>query len=283
MAQVFIRIQWGNSEPFCSILVLNRERRWMEPWRFVSYSLEHANWRHLISNVVSQLLVGIPLEMTHSSGRVAVVYLTAVTVAGLGWSVYGSGYTLAGCSGGLYALYLAHGASLLLNFRSDSVIFLQRLCHAKEPRLFKTRYVKYCRLVILVASMTQSFVQALLQDQDRVSDLVHILGAVAGLLMGIAVLKDRRKTKWITVARIVILMMVMVTTGWLVYLTIDENLTDTIHNSACSWSDYQPLCILKCQNGVYQDANCTVNACKPIFNEMFNKITWIFTPCQAIF
>jgi membrane associated rhomboid family serine protease len=43
-------------------------------WRMVTVNLLHLRWLHIISNLVAQLLIGIPLERKYGSVRVAVVY-----------------------------------------------------------------------------------------------------------------------------------------------------------------------------------------------------------------
>ena len=67
----------------CSKLSYNPERRW-EIWRFVTYSLVHANGGHFFRNLVGLVVVGIPLEMSHPSFRVATVYLAGVIAGALG-------------------------------------------------------------------------------------------------------------------------------------------------------------------------------------------------------
>ena len=66
------------------------------------YGFVHNSWSHLIGNVVTQLLVGLPLELSHSSWRVALVYLFGILYGGLGREMYASSHTpLAGASGDL--------------------------------------------------------------------------------------------------------------------------------------------------------------------------------------
>ena len=43
-------------------------------WRTVTVNLFHINWLHLSSNLLKQLLYGIPLERKYGSVRVAVIY-----------------------------------------------------------------------------------------------------------------------------------------------------------------------------------------------------------------
>lgn len=69
-------------------------------------------------NLVVQLLVGLPLEMVHGSGRVALIYMAGVVAGSLGTSVFDTDVYLVGASGGVYALLAAHLANVLLNYNS---------------------------------------------------------------------------------------------------------------------------------------------------------------------
>lgn len=65
-----------------------------------------------------QLLVGLPLEMVHGSGRVALIYVAGVVAGSLGTSVFDTDVYLVGASGGVYALLAAHLANVLLNYNN---------------------------------------------------------------------------------------------------------------------------------------------------------------------
>lgn len=65
-----------------------------------------------------QLLVGLPLEMVHGSGRVALIYMAGVVAGSLGTSVFDTDVYLVGASGGVYALLAAHLANVLLNYNN---------------------------------------------------------------------------------------------------------------------------------------------------------------------
>ena len=81
--------------------IINHERIWYEPWRFLTYGFVHNNWGHLISNVVSQIFVGVPLEITHGWLRIAMIYLSGIILGGLGREKFSSHNerSLAGASG----------------------------------------------------------------------------------------------------------------------------------------------------------------------------------------
>lgn len=69
---------------------------------------------HLCTNLFVQLALGIPLEMVHHWWRLLIVYMAGVIAGSLGTSVADPNVFLAGASGGVYALLLAHLASLIL-------------------------------------------------------------------------------------------------------------------------------------------------------------------------
>ena len=84
--------------------------KWLMMW------LELNRFIHLGTNLVVQIVLGIPLEMVHGWWRLLIIYLAGVTAGSLGTSVSDPTVYLAGASGGVYALLLAHLASLILVF-----------------------------------------------------------------------------------------------------------------------------------------------------------------------
>lgn len=64
------------------------------------------------------MLVGLPLEMVHGSGRVALIYMAGVIAGSLGTSIFDTDVYLVGASGGVYALLAAHLANVLLNYNN---------------------------------------------------------------------------------------------------------------------------------------------------------------------
>ena len=71
--------------------------------------------------------MGLPLEMTNGSWRVALIYFSGVLAGSLGSSSFEPKVYLAGASGGVYALIAAHLASLVLNWEEDSLILRRRI------------------------------------------------------------------------------------------------------------------------------------------------------------
>ena len=79
---------------------MNPDRIWIEPWRFVTYGFVHNNHQHIFINLFCQLFFGIPLELSHSSWRVAAVYLSGIMFGGFGRQILEDPKSaLAGASG----------------------------------------------------------------------------------------------------------------------------------------------------------------------------------------
>ena len=99
----------------CSYLYYNPFKRY-EVWRYMTYMFVHTSNAHLIGNMVMQLLVGIPLEMSHGAWRVTVVYCFGVMAGSLASSVFDPKMYLGGASGGVYALVASHLGKISWNF-----------------------------------------------------------------------------------------------------------------------------------------------------------------------
>ena len=75
------------------------------------YGFVHNSVEHLLTNIITQLIVGLPLELSHSSWRVAFVYLFGIMYGGLGREIADdSDVPLAGASG-TYKINILHGSS----------------------------------------------------------------------------------------------------------------------------------------------------------------------------
>jgi len=160
--------------PVDSMFIYRPDKR-SEIWRFVLYLVLHAGWIHLIFNLLVQLLVGLPLEMVHGSARIGTVYMAGVLAGSLGTSVFDSDVYLVGASGGVYALLAAHLANVLLNYN-----------HMVSGTL---------RLVaVLVVASTDVGIaiydRYVHPNAGPVSYVAHLTGALAGLTIGLIVLKN---------------------------------------------------------------------------------------------
>ncbi|XP_071129235.1 protein rhomboid-like [Mytilus edulis] len=161
--------------PVESVLIYRPDKR-VEFWRFLCYTFIHAGWVHLIFNMVVQIAVGIPLEMIHGCLRTGMVYMSGVLAGSLGTSVFDMEAYLVGASGGVYALLAAHLANIVLNY-SNMELGIVKLA-----------------AVLIIASADVGFA-----IWDRYSSEVndapvgytaHLMGALAGLTIGLVVLKN---------------------------------------------------------------------------------------------
>ncbi|KAK7113068.1 hypothetical protein V1264_012426 [Littorina saxatilis] len=161
--------------PVHSIFIYRPDRR-LEIWRFVLYMLLHAGYVHLLFNVIVQVVVGIPLEMVHGSFRIFIVYMAGVLAGSLGTSVFDMNAFLVGASGGVYALLAAHLANILLNYSQMELGVLKLAA------------------VLIIASADVGFA---IWDRYTYKELAppvgytaHLMGALAGLTIGLVVLKN---------------------------------------------------------------------------------------------
>uniref|UniRef100_A0A7I4YAS0 rhomboid protease n=2 Tax=Haemonchus contortus TaxID=6289 RepID=A0A7I4YAS0_HAECO len=165
--------------PTKSPLIFNPYRK-DEVWRFITYMFIHIGIYHITYNVLTQLLLGLPLELVHQ-WRVIVVYLAGVLSGSLLVSAVDPHVFLAGASGGVYALLAAHLAELIMNWRE-----------------MEFNWIRAIILVILIGADTAvSVYQRYFVDRvDRVSYVSHIGGFVAGILLGVVILRNFRRHKW---------------------------------------------------------------------------------------
>lgn len=136
---------------------------------------------HLVVNLLVQIMLGIPLEMVHKWWRVLMIYLAGVVAGSLGTSVSDPGVFLAGASGGVYALITAHVATIIMNWRQMEFAVLQ-LC------VF---------IVVTCVDVGQAIYNRYVLDKvDQIGYVAHLAGAVAGLLVGINILRNLEVERW---------------------------------------------------------------------------------------
>ncbi|EDV96419.1 protein rhomboid [Drosophila grimshawi] len=179
LLEIFVFLYVGSAPPEDSLLIYRPDRR-LQLWRFVSYALLHASWLHLGFNVVTQLLYGLPLELIHGSGRTAIIYGAGVLAGSLGTSVVDSTVYLVGASGGVYALLAAQLANVLLNFGH----MRQGVAQLLAVIIFVScdlGYTLYSRQLALVEYPSSAI---------SVSYIAHMTGALAGLSVGLCLLRQ---------------------------------------------------------------------------------------------
>ncbi|EZA48800.1 Protein rhomboid [Ooceraea biroi] len=179
--------------PIDSVFIYRPDKR-LELWRFAFYMFLHAGWLHLLFNLGVQVVVGLPLEMVHGSLRIAAVYMAGVLAdadpellavmkvkpgkmgRSLGTSVFDTDVYLVGASGGVYALLAAHLANVLLNYNNMEFGIVRLIG------------------IFVIASADVGFAiydrYAAEQMGPPVSYVAHLTGALAGLTIGLLVLKN---------------------------------------------------------------------------------------------
>ncbi|KAH8297719.1 hypothetical protein KR054_006517 [Drosophila jambulina] len=187
----------GSEPPEDSLLVYRPDQR-LQLWRFLSYALLHASWRHLAFNVLTQLLFGLPLELVHGSLRTGIIYMAGVLAGSLGTSVVDSEVYLVGASGGVYALLAAQLASLLLNFgqlRHGVVQLMAVIVFGEYFNLEESVHIMSLLSFLVFCDLGYSFYTRELEVKDvqtrpSVSYIAHMTGALAGISVGLLLLRQ---------------------------------------------------------------------------------------------
>jgi rhomboid-related protein 1/2/3 len=186
---------------FCDQNLLRYRRR--EAWRFLTYAFVHSGYGHILVNALIQMLVGLPLEMSHGSCRLGAVYTAGVLSGSLATACFDPRIYLAGASGGVYALIAAHLATLILNWEDDAVVMRKRIRKHKITKTLPGTVIRLLRLVFVVVYAVADIGHAIylrLADGTGLITTVgytaHFAGAAAGLLVGLPALRNRREERW---------------------------------------------------------------------------------------
>jgi len=177
--------------PICSPLIYLPNRRW-EAWRFVTYGLVHVGYLHLLSNCLVQLMLGVPLELYYGSARVCGIYMAGVVSGSLATSLTDSEAVLAGASGGVYALLLAHLPTIILNWNEIDTL-IEWAVHG---------FVLLVGLIDLVITIVSRHTS----EQVTVGYSAHIGGALAGFLVGVNLIRNFRHERWEGILRVICLL-----------------------------------------------------------------------------
>lgn len=141
----------------------------------------HVGQTHLTVNLIVQLLLGVPLEMVHQGWRVVLIYLSGVLAGSLATSVTDPNVYLAGASGGVYALITAHVATIIINW-SEMEFAIYQLLIFGFLITFDTGSSIYNRYFVSV--------------DNQIGYTAHLAGAVAGLLVGVFMLRNLNVRPW---------------------------------------------------------------------------------------
>jgi len=145
--------------------------------------------------------VGLPLEMSHGSLRVAFVYSFGVVAGSLATSCIDPHVYLAGASGGVYSLIAAHLSNLILNWNEDVLIIRPRM---RENRTAKATHGTLIRMLKLTAVLAFAVVDTgmaiynkhMYDHENTTGYTAHIAGALFGLIVGLILLKNRKVQTW---------------------------------------------------------------------------------------
>jgi len=168
--------------PICSSLIYDPYRRY-EPWRLITYTLVHSGYLHIATNIIVQLLLGLPLEIVHGPLRIGVIYVAGGLSGSLLTSITDPEQFLAGASGGVYALMLAHLPTLIMNWREMKTFF----------EWIVSTTVLSIGLVDFVVSIIQRYTGG---GNGSIGYSAHIAGGVAGILIGMNVLRNFHHKRW---------------------------------------------------------------------------------------
>lgn len=108
-----MRIGENINGPAATLFIYNSTQR-HQVWRFVTYMFVHVGVMHILMNLIIQIFLGVALELVHQWWRVALVYLAGVVAGSMGTSIVNPEISLAGASGGVYALITAHLATIIM-------------------------------------------------------------------------------------------------------------------------------------------------------------------------
>lgn len=182
--------------PVARMMILDPYKR-KEAWRFLSYMFVHIGYMHLIINLAVQLMLGVPLEMVHRWWRVLLIYFAGVIAGSLGTTVFDPEVKLAGASGGVYALITAHIATIILNWKEMTMPIVQLLIFL---------------VITIIDTATAIYNRYYLDINEHIGYVAHFAGALAGLLVGILILRNlevnrgEKILKWVSLTVYLLLM-----------------------------------------------------------------------------
>jgi len=164
-----------------------------EVWRWFTYSFLHGDDLHITLNLILQLLVGLSLEMSNNWWRVGIVYISGVVCGALLFSMTSPRVLLLGASAGVTAIVTAHIASIILNWKEDSLIIRQRFRERKASSPLFGNIVRIGRIALVTGILSVDIINVVVNNpEDKVAYGAHGGGAMAGLFIGLIVLENRR-------------------------------------------------------------------------------------------
>lgn len=187
----------------------------------------HVGITHLMMNLIIQIFLGIALELVHHWWRVALVYLAGVLAGSMGTSLTSPRIFLAGASGGVYALITAHIATIIMVscLYISYYIWFTDLDHLQNYSEMEYAIVQLLAfLVFCFTDLGTSVYRHLTDQHDQIGYVAHLSGAVAGLLVGIGVLRNLEVRRWERILWwvAVIVYIALMTTGIIVHIFVPD-------------------------------------------------------------
>lgn len=170
-----------------------------EVWRLYTYQFLHANLSHLVCNVFLQLFIAVILEVVHGPVRIGAIYTIGVVFGACAHLMIDGTY-LVGASGGVYSLIGVLIANYSMNFTEMSLM----------GKIIRGSVIGTLALVEIVMSIERT-----VGNGGNVSWSAHAGGFIAGLLIGIVILKNFVLTKkeiYIQIGSLVILVLLTLAT-----------------------------------------------------------------------
>lgn len=100
---------------------------------------------------------------------------------------------IAGASGGVYALIAAHLATLALNWREDSAVKIRKVIHQPLTRIVRLAFITLLTVHDVAFAI---YVRFFTDGDNRTGFMGHLCGSIAGLLVGVFILDNRRVRSW---------------------------------------------------------------------------------------
>ncbi len=130
-------------------------------FKLVSHSLGHSDWEHLSNNFIKILLIGPMLEEKYGSINLLIMMVITSVVIGVFHRLFEKG-SLRGASGILYMLIIL---SSFVNIDG--------------------RKIPLTLTLIIMFFVIDEIIKLFKKDEDNISHLGHLTGAVCGLVFGI--------------------------------------------------------------------------------------------------
>ena len=94
-----------------------------------------------------------------------------------------------GASGGIYALIAAHLSTMILNWKEDNAVKIQKTIHKPLVKIVRILFIGFLTVHDFSVAIYETVV---LKQESQTGYVGHLSGAIAGVLIGIFVLDNRR-------------------------------------------------------------------------------------------